>query len=251
MLKRKRILILIGVSAVFCLLSFYAKTGTAAWFVSESAARGSLVNAETSDLVDVKSAVTSCANDDVVQVKVIVTNKHQSMIPIRLGDVQRNIASGETVSVHISEQITEKATGLDIPFKGFEGYIDEVVQVPLARECVEEATKPAQEKAAKQKEKESDKIIKPESGKPATGVTAKPEDQKQAEHKVIEPEEEKPEQQEGTKPSNSEPQEKVTDPENQEQTTKQIEEEPAKDVGDSLSRKDKNEETKDKDNGGT
>ncbi len=133
---------LIGVMtmAIFCLLSYSAKTGTVAWFVSETSTTGSLVNAKTEDLLDITSTVISCADDGIAHVEATVTNKHVRMIPIRLGDVENDIAPGESTSVQIAKRISGERKRVDIPLKGFDDYIDEVIEIPLGQKCLETMT---------------------------------------------------------------------------------------------------------------
>lgn len=200
---------LIGVLAIICLLSYHAKTGTAAWFVSETTATGSLVNAETADLVDIKSTVVSYSDDGIAHVEVNVTNEHESMIPIQIGDVQKNIEPGETVTAQISKHISEKATSVVIPFIGFENYIDEVIEVPLEQKSVEtmkettsgmeqgEVVEQDDEANASQEETmalEEDEAVQSEDAETAS---EKSEQDKTAEHKKQKSVEEKPGQYEG------------------------------------------------------
>ncbi len=123
---------------VLCyLLSFLAKTGTAAWFVSETEAKGSLVNAVTEDLISVSSTQVSCENGQ-AQVKVTITNLYEIELPIQLQEIRHYLLPGETLSEVITTPNSGLVNEIQIPLSVFNHYIEEMIEIPINCESNEE-----------------------------------------------------------------------------------------------------------------
>lgn len=116
------------------LLPFLAKTGTTAWFVSETEAHGEIMNAVTDDLISVESTVASCENG-IVQVKVSVRNKSEGDIPIQLQETHYNLLPGKTITKVIRKEFSKEMDEIQVPLIGFDFYIDETIEIPIGRYC--------------------------------------------------------------------------------------------------------------------
>lgn len=130
MIKGKRLLLVLAVLAMCYLLSFLAKTGTAAWFVSETEAKGSLINTVTDDLISVTSTVVSCENG-LAQVSVSVTNQYEIDIPIQVQENHYLLLPAETYTEVISKKIPEEGDKIQIPLSGLNNYIEEMIEVSV------------------------------------------------------------------------------------------------------------------------
>lgn len=101
---------------------------TYSWFTSEASTKGNITNATTSSLINVGELEVEYM-EEMIQVKIPVTNIATLSIPITVNGEERILYPAETYTFIVEKEVTENE--IVIHLIGFEKYIDEQYIIPV------------------------------------------------------------------------------------------------------------------------